>query len=261
MRVALISDVHGNLPALEAALTDIERAEPDRVVNLGDVAAMGPQPHETIARLRAVGYSTVLGNTDDKLLERAVALSEHGATDGSDSSMPGELDEARRIQERSDWTARQLTAEDQAYMRSFVPTLTLDLGEGQILLCCHGSPCSYTDLIRATTPDADLATMLGEAPAEQRATLIVGGHTHIQMVRRYRSLTLLNPGSVGFPMTPGALPGHYLLLRHVEYAILEQADGALRIELRRVAYDTQAVVDAYYASGMPHAEWSAADWR
>ncbi len=296
MKLALISDIHGNLTALEAVLADMALARPDRVVCLGDVALDGPQPHQTVARLRALGYPTVMGNTDDKLIQRAARLAQKAgrkarktsgaqavvSEDPSEPEPPAELDDHQREKQVKNWTARQLSADDLAYMQSFVPTLEVALGlgeSGQTLLCCHGSPLSYTDRMQAATPDATLAHWLADAEARGVA-LVASGHTHIQMLRRYHRMTLVNPGSVGIPLAEIA-PGEFRVLPWAEYALITTDDaadetgdgsdgdskgraepgGALHIELRRAPYDTNAVVAAYLASGMPHAEWMAADWR
>lgn len=312
MRLALISDIHGNLAALEAVLADLALAQPERVVCLGDVALDGPQPHETVTRLRTLGYPTIMGNTDDKLIQRAARLTGKvtkapkrqtveqapSTHDDGEPAPPAELDDHQREKDVKNWTARQLTPDDLAYLASFVPTLEVALGSEQTLLCCHGSPLSYHDRVQATTPDATLAPWFAEAEA-RGVTLVAGGHTHIQLLRRYRQMTLLNPGSVGLPIAEDT-SGVFRVLPWAEYALItieetaaeamisrtaatdatasgtgaannstdEQSSaahrhpqGALRIELRRVPYDTRMVVAAYLASGMPHAEWMAADWR
>ncbi|SRR5579875_825947 len=271
MRLAIISDVHGNLTALDAVLADMratQEGEPEHIVCLGDVAQEGPQPHETIARLRELGCPVIMGNTDDKLIKRAARLAQPNADTLADAS--GKLgeeapsEEKQRSREVNQWTARQMMPDDLAYLRGFVPTLEVSLGgaEGRrMLLCCHGSPRSYNDRTEATTPAEKLETWLAEVD-EKRVAVVASGHTHLQMLRRYRNLTLLNPGSVGLPLIETA-QGEFRLLPCAEYAILTYREGqpGLRIELRRVPYDVEAVIAAYLASGMPHAEEMAADWR
>ena len=94
MRVALISDIHGNLVALETVLAEIERDEPDHIVCLGDVAATGPRPHETVERLRALEGSVVMGNTDAPMLGPMPEVGAHGTawyTDELDSTCADQL--------------------------------------------------------------------------------------------------------------------------------------------------------------------------
>ena len=230
MLVAVISDIHGNLTALEAVLSEIERDSPDRVVCLGDVASTGPQPGETIERLRDLDYPTVMGNTDAGLLR---PMSAAKMSEG-----------ARRIQEIDRWCAGQLSLPDLDYLRGFGPTLEVSLKHGRALLCFHGSPRSFSDGILSTTPESDLEGMF----RGRRATVMAGGHTHEQFVRQYEGMTILNPGSVGLN-PPWA-----------EYAMISSETGGIKTELRRRAVSGDAVASAAINSGMPHAEWWAETW-
>lgn len=241
MRVGLISDIHGNLTALDAVLADLNRVGVDRVVCLGDVAATGPQPRETVARLWATDCPVVMGNTDAASF-RPVHLS---PTD----------EDARRFAEIDAWCTAQLTPEDLAYLRTFQPTLTLPLGHDATLLCFHGSPRNNTEGILATTSDAALARML----AGYDATALACGHTHAPFVRRYGEALLLNPGSVGLPyeLTRAGLRNP----PWAEYSIVEWRAAAVNIELRRVPIDADMVVRAALRSGMPHADWWVDGWR
>lgn len=240
-RIAVIADIHGNLTSLEAVISDIAVAKVDRVVCLGDVAAIGPQPHEVAVRLRDLGYPVVLGNTDTTAV-RPMRLS------------PSD-EEGRQYFEIEEWSAVQLTTEDLTYFRTFLPILTMPLGGDASLLCFHGSPRSKTDSIEATTPDTVLGGMLGG----YSATVLAGGHTHSPFIRRYRQALLFNPGSVGLPYE--ATNEGVRRPPWAEYGIVEWRDGNLSIELRRVPIDADQVMQAILHSGMPHAEWLASGWR
>jgi predicted phosphodiesterase len=242
MRVGLIADIHGNLVALDAVLADLERAQVDHVVCLGDVA-WGPQPRQTLERLRALSYPTIMGNTDDELFHLP---SETPTDEGARVT----LDIAR-------WCAAQLSPADLAYLRTFQPILELSLGAEHTLLCFHGSPRSFHDIIRSTTAEDDLAGML----AGFSATVMAGGHTHEQMLRRYRETIIVNPGSVGLPVERGPGADQARNPPWAEYALVSQENGVLRIELRRVPVDVGTIVRAIRESGMPHADLYAQDWR
>lgn len=232
MRLAIISDIHGNLTALDAVLAALETAAIDPIVCLGDMAATGPQPRETAARLRALGCLVVLGNADAWLLDPPPAP-------------PDPADEqARRIDEIDRWCAARLMPADRAFLRAFQPTLELPLGEDRTLLGFHGSPHSYDDIIRATTPEDELDRLL----AGSVATVMAGGHTHAQLLRRHRAAIVLNPGSVG--LNPP----------QAEYASLTADVGRLGIELCRLALPSERIAEAALASGMPHADWWAGYW-
>jgi putative phosphoesterase len=243
MRIAIIADIHANHIALDAVLADIEALQPDQIVCLGDVAATGPQPRQVVQRLRSLGCPVVMGNADAWLLDPQPA-------EASD-------EDTRRVEAIDSWCAAQLAPADLAYLRTFQPTIELRLGGDAVLLCYHGSPRSNTEIIQATTPDAELAPMLGG----RRATLLAGGHTHIQMLRRYRDMILLNPGSVGLPFEQDSTTDRSRNPPWAEYALVGWADGALNVELRRMPVDIGAIVQAARASAMPHAEWWAQDWQ
>lgn len=238
MRVGLISDVHGNLPALEAVLSELENESVDRLVCLGDVA-VGPQPRETLARVQELGCPVVLGNWDAAYL---------------DGLPPAEDETGAIVNEIHGWWGDQLTARDRDFLRTFVPTLELDLG-GTLVLCFHGSPRSYDDQIFATRPDAELEPMF----AAPRQPLLVGGHTHVQMLRRWERSLLLNPGAVGLPFLDWS-PKQVRIAPWAEYAIVTAEGAGLHIDLRRAAYDVVAHLKASLASGMPHAQWWADSW-
>lgn len=245
MRIAIISDIHGNLIALNAVLDDIAREPVDQIICLGDVASFGPQPAEVVARLRATGCPVVMGNADAELLT---------------PQSPAADETLRRLQEIDVWSAAQLSPVDRAYISAFQPTISAALDTGASLLCYHGSPQSFNDPIRATTSDDDLARYFDGFSAQ----IFAGGHTHIQLLRRYRDAVVLNPGSVGLAYdrvpSPNVSDATVRNPPWAEYAILTVADHRFGVDLRRVPFDVSALLRAARASGMPHVEWWCADW-
>ncbi len=243
MRIALLADIHGNLVALETVLREVAQESVDRIICLGDVAALGPQPHEVIARLRSLQCPVILGNTDAWLLAGPEDKTSESAT----------------LRAITSWCAEQLTTEDRSYIGTFSPLLELPLDEGRTLLCYHGSPRSFDDVIASITPDALVKEMLSGFAA----TMMVGGHTHIQMIRRYEDSYLVNVGSIGLPgVNAGSpeLPDN----RHVhwaEYGVLSVESSRLSIDLRRIPLDMTAVLKAGRDSGMPHVEWWMQKWE
>lgn len=239
MRIGLIADIHGNLVALESVLRELEPEQIDQIICLGDVAALGPQPREVLARLRELGCPIVMGNTDDWYL----------------NPLPEEDDEDRELVQ---WGLRQFTDSDLDYLRSFQPVIEMKLETDKTLLCFHGSPRSYSDVIAATTPTAEIRSML----AGYQAPIMAGGHTHVQMLRRYEQAFIINPGSVGLPgvgPTSENLPRN----KHVhwaEYAIITLHDEQLSIDLRRTPLDIPTVLRAGYASGMPNIDSWVRTW-
>ena len=245
LRIGLITDIHGNVVALEAVLADLAREPVDRLICLGDVAAIGPHPREVIARLRTLGCPVTMGNTDAWLF--------------APPAIAGASERGRLMLDITHWNAQQLSADDLAYVRGFPLTVDLALDDGGILLCYHGSPRSFDDVLAATTPDQDVARLL----AGVQATVLAGGHTHVQMVRRYEDVHLINVGSVGLPgVTEGSpeLPRPPANAQWAEYGILTVGDGHLGIELRRTALDIASVRQTARDSGMPHADWWLRRW-
>ncbi len=245
-RIGLISDLHGNLVATQTALAALDELGIDQLVCLGDVATAGPQPHETVAALRARGCPVVMGNTDAWTLDP-----QPFAYRNPDTPIVYAIEL---------WGAQQLDAADRAFIETFAPVVRLDFGATTVL-CYHGSPRSNLENIRATTSDDDL----DEIFAEHFATVAIGGHTHTQMVRRHRDLLIVNPGSVGMPieLARGATKGHFP--PWTEFGVLEIAATALgptlHVALHRVPLDVDAVIHAAQASGMPHAEWYIDHYR
>ena len=239
-RIGLISDIHGNLLALEAVLAELDREELDGLVCLGDVA-VGPQPAETLARVRELGCPVVKGNWDDWFCD---------GIPPADDEIGGKLVEIGEF-----WTG-QLSAGELESIRGFSPTVELDLGDGDTALCFHGSPSSNMVGIYSSTPDEVLRQILGDV----RARILLCGHTHLQMLRRYEQAVVVNPGSVGLPFSDWA-PNTIRIAPWAEYGILGYDEGKLRFDLRRTAYDVDALLRLSLESGMPHARWWADSWQ
>lgn len=239
-RIGLISDPHGNLPALEAVLAELEREELDGLVCLGDVA-VGPQPSETLARVRALGCPVVKGNWDHWFCE----------------GIPPSDDEiGRKLVEIGEFWTAQLSEEEIEVMCNFAATVELDLGGGESALCFHGSPSSNVEGIYSDTPEEELARFLGDT----RQRLLICGHTHLQMLRRYDHSVIVNPGSIGLPFSDWA-PHIIRIAPWAEYGILSYDEGKLRVDLRRTTYDVDALLQLTLDSGMPHAQWWVDCWQ
>lgn len=242
MRVALIADIHGNLAALDAVLAALGEEQPDEMVCLGDVAATGPWPREVLHRLRDLGCPVVMGNADAELLDPG--------------AMPDESEDRRKIKEFSQWAAAQLDVADRAFIASFRPVVEIGLGSVQGLLCYHGSPRDFNDVILASTADNALERMLKGI----EASLIAGGHTHIRMLRAWREKEIVNPGSVGLAYQFAA-DGGVRVPPWAEFAILDAAGDGVSVDFRRVPYDRDVTIRAMFERGMPHGAWWFAGWR
>jgi predicted phosphodiesterase len=205
MRVAALYDVHGNLPALEAVLAEVDA---ERILVGGD-AVLGPMPKETLTLLRERGATFIRGNCD-----REVAA-------------PGEGDEVWT--RRARWAHKQLDDEELAFLRDLPHPLALEVdGLGEVLFC-HGSPRSDEEILTAITPPKRLDPILDGVNQD----LVVCGHTHAQFDRLVGDRRLVNAGSVGmaYEGEPGiaawALVGPTVELRRTPYD-LEAAVGLVK---------------------------------
>jgi putative phosphoesterase len=243
MRIALISDIHGNLVALEAALADIAQQGVDKIVCLGDVALEGPQPVEVIHRLRDLSIPVVKGNNDDWLVNPLPKKAKD--------------EEGRRKIEMGMWTLERMSAADRALLEGYAMTLSFDL-DGLSLLCYHGSPRSCKHKIRPLTP----ARLLVKHFRGHKENLFAGGHTHEAMVRRFGESIILNPGSVGASVIESKTGSKDLYYpAWAEYALVESDGRNLSINLRRIAYSFDDLAAAVRASGMPHAGYLLDGWK
>jgi putative phosphoesterase len=246
MRIAIISDIHGNLVALKAALSDIKRRKANRIVCLGDVAAAGPQPIEVIEHLRRMRCLCVMGNTDESLANDLPSKFAHEGISEEDRE---------RLEALDLWTRKKLTKSHRRYLSTFKPMLEVHFGPDQSLVCFHGSPSSNRDEIRPTTPNEELAHRL----EGHKANVFVGGHTHIQMFRRFLGSLVINPGSVGLPFRIES-SGRIRNTSTAEYAVVNSSGVALSVEFVSVPYSLSELRRAVRNSGMPDPDWWLSDW-
>jgi predicted phosphodiesterase len=234
MRIALISDIHGNYVALTAVLADIQTHQADQVIFLGDAATIGSQPNETLDALKSLGCVCILGNHDAAVL---------------DPKRAAELQIASQLHSSLDWCVERMSADDLNFLRSFRPTYELSLDAKLSMLCFHGSPFSNTDLILANTAPKVIDRFF----AGQTSAIWTGGHSHIQMLRRHGDKLILNPGSVGsafqYAYAPGLAPQ---FLPWAEYAIVSTDGEVVSVDLRRVPFDTQKVLRHVAESSFPY---------
>lgn len=237
--LAIVSDFHANLVALETVLADMDRFKPDQVVCLGDVAATGPQPAGVLARMKPLGWRVVRGNCDDKVLRVAAGAAEppHDEHEAVDH-----------------WCASVLSADDLAFVATFEPVVNVQIDD--VRVCCyHGSPHSNLDEILPGTDDHTLERWL----RGQHATVYAGGHTHVQMVRRRLDTFVINPGSAGLPFMYRA-DGSEVNPSWAEYALVHADGGTVGVELRRCPVDREALLASAINSEMPHREWWSSGW-
>lgn len=239
MRIALISDIHGNFVSFEAVVADIERQRVNEIIFLGDAATLGPQPHEVLQLLKQLGCPCIVGNHETYLFKPSLGQAYMGGTQWFSDILT--------------WCRARLTPKDYQFMRTFQPMLKVKLESDNTLICFHGSPRRHTDNIFATTSSEEVNEML----AGRRATVMAGGHTHVQMLRQHMGVLIVNAGSVGLPFEqmpftergPRVMPW-------AEYSIITSESGTISVELRRIPVDMKAIKQAGIDARMPE----TSDW-
>jgi putative phosphoesterase len=224
MKIAAIYDIHGNFPALEAVLAEIEQSQVDLLLVGGDVAA-GPIPCETLERLMKLGKQAVFirGNAD-----REVVACFDGAMQTSNPFATA--------QEPIRWTAQQLDRKHRDFLASFVEQAVFDVdGLGDVLFC-HGSPRSDEEIITSATSEDRLRPML----INVKQDVVVCGHTHMQFDRLSNGIRIVNAGSVGMPYAE----------RLGAYWALFGSD----VEMRHTNYDFELAANLIRQTGFPGAQ-------
>jgi predicted phosphodiesterase len=239
VKLAVISDIHGNATALDAVIADLAHARADRLVCLGDAVQGGAQPERVVARLRELGCPVVMGNADSWLFT---------GVDASGSSSSAE--QIAILEEVGRWTLSRLSADDQRFVAAFTPTVAMEIG-GRSFLGYHGSPGSFDDILMPDMPRERFEALLGARAVD----FMAGGHVHLQFQRTVGTSSLhFNPGSVGAAYDRTAPQDRWKLNPWAEYAVLECEGGRTGLDFRRVPYDVAAYIAALRASGRPHVQ-------
>ena len=248
MRLAVFGDIHGNLPALNAALADMDSCgEFDEIWCLGDLAALGGEPSECIQlvmqRRETWGdrFKLIGGNTD-RYLATGARIAFPAPKDESDYA--AHRDAILNMSAVYAWNMRQLGWDEFALLRDIVgKELRLDVAGYGRVIGFHAIPGN--DESTALRPDSE-DEEAADALLDRAGRLALCGHTHVAMERELGGWRAVNPGSVG--MSAGN-PGY------AEWALLEWTDRALRVDLRRAAYDMDAALAGWAARGHPRVEW------
>jgi predicted phosphodiesterase len=238
MRIAVLYDIHGNLPALEAVLHDIRQADVNQIVVGGDVVP-GPMPRETLRRLLDLDLPVqfIHGNGELAVLAQMAAMETGSVTywgTTSGAPLPEPLQEVMR------WMARQLQPEYEPVLASWPKTLRLEIsGLGEALFC-HSTPRSETEIFTRLTPEERLLPLFEGL----EVAMVVCGHTHMQFDRMIGRTRVLNAGSVGAPF--GETGAFWLLL-------------GPDVELRHTLYDLRQAAEHIRATNYPQAQKAAQD--
>ncbi len=227
--VTIFGDIHGNLPALQAVLKDIDTRGLSPLYCLGDLVGYGTFPNEVISIIRERNIPTLMGNYDQGV-----------GNSSDDCGCAYTSKEAEALGKRSiAWTNQNTTDENKLYLRQLVDQIPLHLGGLRVRLV-HGSPRKINEYLYENRPDATMERLLDIADAD----VLVCGHTHIPYHRILPSgRHVVNAGSVGKPKdgNPDAC-----------YAVLEQRDNNLNVIFQRVPYEIECAALAIEATDMPN---------
>ncbi|MGI8826706.1 MAG: metallophosphoesterase family protein [Chloroflexota bacterium] len=226
MRIAAIYDIHGNLPALQAVLADVEAANVDLILAGGDVAS-GPMPTETLDLLMALGTRArfIRGNADREVVSRY--------DQGAGTTAATADDPAGRALA---WTAERISRAQRDFLAEFSEQLTLQITGLGSAFFCHGSPRGDEEMITPATPSCRVQDMLVGVDQD----CVVCGHTHMQFDRVIAGKRVINAGSVGMPYE-GKSGAYWVLLG---------PDVSFRLTL----YDFEEAARMIRAGGYPDAE-------
>lgn len=226
MHIAVLSDIHGNLPALQAVLADMEGKQVDHVFCLGDLVGYGPWPNEVIDLLRQRDITCIQGNYDESVGEELMSC----GCDFTDA-------EAERLGDISlNWTIDATTEENKAWLRKLPQSLTLDLDAHRLLLV-HGSPRQNNEYLTFDYSAEQLEHFLNEADAD----ILLCGHTHLAFHRQIGSKHVVNAGSAGKPKHGNP---------NVVYQLLELGEQ-VAVTTVEVPYDYSAASQAIVDAGLP----------
>lgn len=236
MRIALISDIHSNLPALRSVLQDIaRRGDVGGIYHLGDLVGYAPWPNETISLLREASIPGVAGNYDSTV-----------ATDYKHCGCSYEDPRQEELSHLSyRWTRENCSAESKQFLRSL--PFRLDVrptgghAAGATLILFHGAPTLNTLYWTEDRPESFCATMAAKVGAK-KGDILCFGHTHKPWQREVDGVHFINAGSVGRPKDGDWRAG---------YVLLEVSDELLNVEFVRVEYDLQIAMDGIRGSDLP----------
>jgi len=226
-RVAVITDVHANLPALEAALARIEELGIAQIYCGGDLVGYGPHPNEVCALIAAREIPTIHGNYDYAI-----------ARELEDCGCAYITPHDRELGQRSvEWTLANTSAESKRFMRELPFDLRYAVGSTDVHLV-HGSPRKVNEYLFEDKP----ASLYERLAAAESADVLVFGHTHKPWMRSHGGVLFVNCGAVGKPKD-GDPRG--------AFALLDASSGELGVSIERVAYDADAVAREVRAAGLP----------
>ncbi len=234
MKVAIFSDIHGNISALEAVMEDLENEDIDKMYCLGDLVGYGPYPNEVIELIKEKEIETVMGNYD-----KGVGFNL------DDCGCAYKTEEKEALGDKSlKWTKEEVTDENKEFLKSLKENIKFEV-EGKKVLLVHGSPRKINQYLFFNHPDSSIKKMLEQYEAD----IMVTGHTHLPYVKKIDDKIVINDGSVGKQK-----PYHKsqkLFSTEPKYIILNIEKDSVNTEIRSVRYDYEKIAQDINNSELP----------
>jgi putative phosphoesterase len=230
-RLAIFSDIHANLPAMEVVAAHIKEGDFDGVYCLGDVGGYASEPNEVQAVIQSTGCPTILGNYDE-------GVGFNLGDCGCHYVKPFDI-EMSNISFL--WTREHTSDENKAWLRELPREIRLQV-EGRKVLLCHGSPTSNTEYLFENRSEGYLRQFTPGGKHDAHADLIVFGHTHVPYHRAVEGVDFVNTGSVGRPKDGDPRSG---------YSVLTLDEDSIQVEQVRLPYDVEIACSRLVAAGLP----------
>lgn len=245
MKIAIISDIHGNASALSAVLSDIKKNKVDSIICLGDVATLGPSPREVLDMIKDLNCPCIIGNHEEALFHPNRI---------SDFDIKGEL-----LEKTIYWCLDKLNQEDMKFLNTFIPSISFKLEINKEMLCYHGSPDSSIWSVNSNSSNEELDKVFRKYKS---ISVAVGGHTHIQMVKKHWDLLIVNPWSVwcAFTSEPNKNSAP-LISQFAEYAIIESNKEDISVTLKKIDFNISEFILTLQNSDLPLKEWWLEEYK
>jgi putative phosphoesterase len=227
MRLAFISDIHGNANALDAVLADIKARNVDKVYVLGDLCYRGPEPQRALELVRSLNTTVIKGNADEWVVR--------GVNQGEVPEQALDM-----MNKERDWIYLQLNEESIDYLRTLPTELNLEV-EGLKIHAYHATPNSLFEVVLSDEKEEVLTAKM----MTQDADLYIYAHIHRPYIRYINGKCIINNGSVGLPFDG---------LKKSSYAIVDIKEGSFHTSIVRVGYDINQTIDHFQQSDYPNKE-------